>query len=256
VAFPKPESDEYDDVGSRQVELSVTGGTMSVLVYECLDGRPRPAIVIGAEGGGINHFIKRIAATLAHVGFVALVPDYYRGVTIADPDTFSDAMIEMINALDFRRAAIDFLDTIAFARELPNVDGKVAVWGYCTGGTIAMFGVCLDRNLDAADLFYPSQPRFDVIDAKRPVNVIDLVWNIACPVLLAHGDQDNVMPPEQLAQLGDRLREWGVPHEMKIYPGVGHAFSSEGYVNYGARASEAAWNDGLQFLVDHMGTGQ
>ncbi|HUZ08959.1 MAG TPA: dienelactone hydrolase family protein [Acidimicrobiales bacterium] len=254
MEFPEPELEEYVDVWSRQVELGVTGGTMSVLVYEPAGAGAHPAVVIGAEGAGINHFIRCVAATLAHVGFVALVPDYYRGVTMPDPDDYSDipGMMQMIGALDFRRAAHDFLDTIHLARDLPNVDGKVAVWGYCTGGTVAMFGACLDRSIDAAALFYPSQPRFEVIDARHPAHVIDLVWNIACPVMIMSGERDEIMSSEQLADLEERLSRWGIDHEIRTYPGAGHAFSSPGFANYDPVASEAAWRDGLQFTIDRL----
>jgi carboxymethylenebutenolidase len=259
VEFPQPESEAYENVRFREIELTVLGGTMSVLAYEPSGPGPYPAIVIGAEGGGINHFIRRIAATLAHLGFVALVPDYYRGVTMgSDPDDYSDvtSMRTMIEELDFRRATVDFLETIALARQLPNADGKVSVWGYCTGGTIAMLAACLDRNLDAAVLFYPSQPAFDVHTPKRPVDAIDLLWNIACPVMFAYGERDEVVPSHQLRVLKGRLRQWGIEHEIKVYPSAGHAFSSPGYVGHDADASEAAWNDGLQFILDRVGFGE
>jgi carboxymethylenebutenolidase len=258
VSFPSPDHDEYADARSRQVELAVSGGTTTVLVYEPADAGPRPAVVIGAEGGGINHFVRRIASGLAHVGLVALVPDYYRGVTMADPDDYGDVegMIRMIAALDFRRAAHDFLATIELARQLPSANGKVAAWGYCTGGTIAMFGTCLDRKLDAAVLYYPSQPRFEALDAQHPANVVDLVWNIACPVLIVYGDQDEVMSPEERENLRGRLTQWGVDHEIKLYAGAHHAFSSPGYAYYDVAAADAAWQDGLAFTLAKMGEGR
>jgi carboxymethylenebutenolidase len=259
LEIPNPESDQYEDVRFREVELDVIGGMVSVLVYEPTGSGSHPAIVIGAEGGGINRFIKRIGATLAHLGFVTLIPDYYRGVTMgSDPDDYSDvtSMRAMIEELDFRRAILDFLETIAFARQMPNVDGRVGVWGYCTGGTIAMFGASLDRGLDAAVLFYPSQVRFDALNPKRPVHVIDLAWNIACPVMIAYGDRDEVVNPEELAGIQSRLQVWGIEHEIKVYPGAGHAFSSPGYVGYDAAAADSAWKDGVRFVIDHLRAGE
>ena len=255
MEFPKPEVEEYADVRSRRVEVDTTSGRLAVLVYEPAGEGARPAVVIGAEGGGINHFIRCVAATLAHAGFVALVPDYHRGVTVPDPDDYSDipAMVEVIGALDFRRAAHDFLHAIDLARGLPSVDGRVGVWGYCTGGTVAMFGACLDRSVDAAVIYYPSQPRFEVIDERHPAHVIDLIWNIACPFLLLAGERDPVMSPELLAEVEGRLSRWGVDHHIRTYPGAGHAFCSPGFGDYSAATSEAAWRDGLQFVVDRIG---
>lgn len=251
MTFPKPDREDHRDVRSRWVTRPVAGGQLPVLVYEPTDAARHPAIVVGAEGGGINHFIRCVAATMAHVGYVALVPDYYRGVTMTDPDDYSDieGMVAMIAALDFRRAAHDFLEAIALARELPAADGRVAAWGYCTGGTVAMFGTCLDRDLDGAVLYYPSQPRFEALDLHHPAHVVDLVWNIACPAMLAYGDQDEVMAPDELAALGARLQAWGVEHRIVTYPGVGHAFSSPGFARYDSVVADAAWQDGLAFVA-------
>jgi carboxymethylenebutenolidase len=116
-----------------------------------------------------------------------------------------------------------------------------------------MFGACLDRELSAAMLFYPSQPRFDRIDATRPVHVIDLVWNIRCPVMFAYGDLDQTMAPDALAALDRQLGQWGIEHEIKIYPGAGHAFSSPGFAMYNPEASRAAWEDGVAWATRHLG---
>ncbi len=255
---PNPEREAYDGVRASEIRLEAVGQGARILVYEPVGTGPRPAVVIGAEGGGINGFIRNVAATLAHIGFVALVPDYYRGLRLTDPDDYSDipGMLRMIEALDFRRAAHDFLDAITFARHLPSTDGKVAVWGYCTGGTVALFGACLDRHLDAAVLFYPSQPRFEAISATRPAHALDLVWNIACPVLIGYGDQDQVMTPAQLADLGRRLSGWGIDHEIVLYPGAGHAFSSPGFAMHDPEAAAAAWRDGVRFLAEKTGSGK
>ena len=252
--FAKSDREDHEDVRPSRLTLDVGGGTTSILVYEPIGAGPRPAVVIGAEGGGINRFIRGVAASLAHAGYVALVPDYYRGVTMPDPDDYSDidGMMSMIDALDFRRAAHDFVATIDRARSLPGADGTVAVWGYCTGGTVAMFGACLDRKLGAAVLFYPSQPRFETLTVTRPAHPVDLVWNIACPVMIAYGDSDPVMPADDLADLEQRLAQWNVTHDIKVYPGAGHAFSSPGFAMYDAAASKAAWQDGLAFLAEHL----
>lgn len=255
MAFPKPDRDDHQDVRSRWVTRPTAVGQLPVLVYEPAGDGRHPAVVVGAEGGGINHFIRCVASTMAHLGYVVLVPDYYRGVSMVDPDDYSDidGMVAMIATLDFRRAAHDFLEAVALARELPNVDGRVAAWGYCTGGTVAMFGTCLDRGLDAAVLYYPSQPRFEVLDLRHPAHVVDLIWNIACPVMLAYGDQDEVMAPDELAALGGRLEAWGVEHRIATYPGAGHAFSSPGFARYDPAVADAAWQDGLAFVASHLG---
>ena len=69
----------------------------------------------------------------------------------------------------------DLFDGIDYLQGLPTVDAtRVASWGYCTGGTIALFAACLRHDLAASVVFFPSQPTFDPHTANQPVDAIDL----------------------------------------------------------------------------------
>ena len=48
------------------------------------------------------------------------------------------------------------------------------------------------------------------------------------PVLLVHGDQDDLIPAEALFQAAQQLAELGVPVEWHLSPGVGHGIDPEG----------------------------
>jgi carboxymethylenebutenolidase len=121
--------------------------------------------------------------------------------------------------------------------------------GYCTGATIALLASCLRPNLRATVLFYPSQPRFAVHDWTRPVDPVDLVWNLTSPVLLLVGDQDIVWPAELLTETKARLEQWGIDHAVNVYPGAGHAFCAPTPAFQNAEASDAAWRDAFAFLA-------
>ena len=180
-----------------------------------------PEIVIGQEATGPNRFIRRIAATLAHLGHVALVPDYYHGGGPPDHENYDDieTIIEHMAVLDFRRGAYDLVEAVEHLKRLPNVDhDRVGLWGYCTGATITLLSACLCDDLAATVLFYPSQPRFETLDVNTPVHPIDMVWNLTSPVLLIVGENDPVWPPELVADvrhaahpMGDRPRHQDLP---------------------------------------------
>jgi carboxymethylenebutenolidase len=123
------------------------------------------------------------------------------------------------------------------------------VWGYCTGATLAMLAASLDRKLGAAVLFFPSQPTFEALTAKRPSHAMDLVWSINCPVMLICGDQDAILPPPLLTEIGRRFDQWNIPHQILVYPGAGHAFSAEAPHMYNARAAAASWTAATDFVA-------
>lgn len=251
-----PVTDAYDDVEVAEVRLRARQGSLPALLYRPRNGEPGPALVLAAEAFGINTFTRRVAATLAHLGYVTLVPDYYRGDGPKNPEGYLDftEVMAFIGDLDFGRATHDVIAAIEHLQEQPYVrHDRIAVWGYCTGATLAMLAAAFRPDLAAAVLFFPSQPTFDALDAKRPVHPVDLLWNVGCPLLFIYGDQDPVMSPDQLSDLGVRLDEWGIAHTIRIYPGAGHAFSAPVAPLRHDPSDRAAWADAVRFLAEHLG---
>ncbi|MFN8027212.1 MAG: dienelactone hydrolase family protein [Acidimicrobiia bacterium] len=250
--FPAPDSETYDDVVTEQFDLAVGGGTTPTFLARPTAPGPHPGVVIGQEGTGPNSFIRRIAATLAHLGFVAIVADYYRGTGPADPEDYSDIddMVAHIDALDFRVAVQDELAALEFLAARDDVDAtRIASWGYCTGATMAMFLPCLRHDLAAAVCFFPSQPWFETIDARHPVHAMDLLWNVQCPIAFMIGDLDVVLPPERLPELRQRFDQWGVDGTIFTYPDAQHAFCAEGATFHNAEAAAQSWQDAVGFLT-------
>jgi carboxymethylenebutenolidase len=199
-----------------------------------------------------------VGAELAAAGYVALVPDYYRGGGPADPEDLSDvpAIMEHVAALDFVVATGDLHAALDHARTLAAVDpSRLAVWGYCTGATLALLAAATRRDLGAEVLFYPSQPWFEALDAAHPVHPVDLLWGLAGPLLLLYGDQDVVMSAAQLADVRDRLERWGVEHEIGVLPGAGHAFMAEAEGFHHPDAAAAAHAAARAFLLRHLPPG-
>lgn len=251
----RPDTDTYDDATVETIAMPTRdGATVATILARPRGDGPFPAIAIGQEGTGPNRNIRCVAATLAHLGFVAIVPDYYRGGGAADPDDYDDfeTLIALIDGLDFTRAVHDVLDAIDYVQALPEVDAaRVGAWGYCTGGTIALFAACLRHDLAGSVVFFPSQPTFGAHDARRPVDVVDLLWN-ASPFALLVGDEDPVVPPDRVAELRDRMAVWGVDVTIRSYPGGGHAFNAPGSSMYHRDSDEASWDDAVGYVTERL----
>jgi carboxymethylenebutenolidase len=141
---------------------------------------------------------------------------------------------------------------VDYARSLPEVDpSRVGVWGYCTGGTLAMLAAAVGRHLAAAVLFFPSQPTFPALTPLRPTHPVDLLWAIDCPVLLIYGGEDPIAAAV-LDDVRDRFRLWEVDHWINIYPGAGHAFSAPVPPLHHDAADKASWTDAIDFARQHL----
>jgi carboxymethylenebutenolidase len=244
-------------VKTRTIDLNGRdGGRIAAFVAEPDTPGPHPAIVFGAEAMGPNRFGRQVAADMAALGYVTITPDYYRGEGPSQPDNYEDftEVMAAIDGLDFRRATFDVLAGVDWLRGQPQVDPlRVAAWGYCTGATLALLAASLDRGLAAAILFFPSQPRFEALTAKRPSHALDHIWSIACPVLLISGDQDPILSPAILAEFRERFERWGIRHDIRVYPGAGHAFSAEAPNMHHAEAAAASWTAATDFLARALG---
>ena len=241
------------DILTRTVTLAGhDGGAVEALVVEPASGGPYPGVVFGAEAMGPNRFGRKVASELAALGHVTITPDYYRGRGPSRPDDYSDftEVMAAIDALDFRQATFDVLAGADWLRAQPQVDAaRTAVWGYCTGASLAMLAASLERRFAAAVWFFPSQPVFPELTPKRPTHPMDLIWSISCPVMMIYGDQDPIMPPDRLAEMRRRFEQWGVPHDIRIYEGAGHAFGADNPAMRNEAADTASWADATRFLA-------
>src|ERR1700730_6260725 len=127
-------------VTATEVSIDRSGSSLPVLVFTPDASGRRPAIVLSPEAYGINKFTRDVATALATEGYVVVAVDYYRGKALREPDNYRDftEVMSFIDELDFVRGTHDVMAAIDYVRQRPDVDpDRVAVWGYCTGGTLA-----------------------------------------------------------------------------------------------------------------------
>jgi carboxymethylenebutenolidase len=216
-------------VGVETLTLKVDGDDVPTVLCRPAGSAATAGVVIATEAQGVNNFIKGVGVALAQQGYLAIIPDYYHGTGPEDPEALCDVahmgpLLEAINSLDFRRGAEDMLAADAYLREHEHIS-SVAVWGYCTGGTLSWLAAALGRDIDAAVLFYPSQPTFHELSPAQPQHPIDMIWQIRCPVLLLVGDEDQVWPPDLVDEVTRRFSTWSIPLSTEIYRGAGHTFA-------------------------------
>jgi len=201
------------------------------------DGRPRGGLVVAMEMYGVNDYLRGVCDSYAQEGFVAIAPDLWGrtrpGLTVPYDAAGSRLGKELCAEADWDAAVVD-LDTAADA---VRGAGKVAVMGFCYGGTLTWLAAC-KASFDAAVAYYGS----DMCDFP------ELQPN--CPVLCHVGDADTAVPPDAVAAF--RARRPEVP--WHIYPGAPHGFDNPTRpARYHAEAAALARTRTLDFLVREIG---
>lgn len=143
-------------------------------------------------------------------------------------------------------ATANLKSAVKYLSLLPNVNReKVVSLGWCFGG-----GQSLQLALNSQD--HPLAAT--IIYYGRLLTDKSSLANIKWPVLGIFGDQDNSIPVDSVKAFEMALNSNGIPNEIYIYKGVGHAFANPSGQNYAPRETQDAWQKTLAFLEKHVGS--
>ncbi len=202
-----------------------------------------PGIVVIQEWWGVNPQIRGVADRLAAAGYLALVPDLYRGKWTVE----AEEAHHLMTGLNFGDAASqDIRGAVQF---LKARGGKVAVTGFCMGGALTLLALCMAPEIDAGVVWYGCPP-LEYIDAAK----------IKAPLQAHWATQDEFFPIATVEQLQEKLEAAQVRFEFYRYL-AHHAFANETAVGpqripqtqYDPVWSEQAWDRTFRFLGRWLG---
>jgi carboxymethylenebutenolidase len=234
LVFPKSANTSMIESDNTESPATITSSSSSSLV-----GNKLPAVVMIHENRGLNEHIKMMADTLAKEGYVVLAVDLFNGQVASnqqDAGPLSDAVRENpTEAIANLRAAVRYLAS------LENVNpSQISSLGWCFGG---------QQSLQLALNTEPKYPLSStVIYYGRLVSDPDELSKIKWPVLGIFGDQDDSIPVENVTNFKAALDSIGIPNEIYVYKGVGHAFANPSRDSYAPDQTADAWNKTLLFL--------
>ena len=205
-----------------------------------------PGMIVIHEIWGLNDDMRRIAARFADNGYVSVAPDLYsngnKGLCL------TRTMLDMAGE---GKRTMETLEAVrAWLADRPEVDpNRIGIIGFCMGGGFALlFGT--RGSVGVAGVNYGSVPK----DRAKLTGV--------CPVVASYGILDRQFVPHA-RRLEDHLTAMDVPHDVKIYDGVGHSFWSKdaapGWAkwlpmktDYGDEQAEDAWSRTLAFFKEQL----
>jgi carboxymethylenebutenolidase len=198
-----------------------------------------PAVLICHENRGLTPHIQDVARRFAKVGYAALALDLLSregGTAGLDRDAVPGALTQAgapRHVADFS-AGFDYLKSQSFGDS-----GRIAMTGFCFGGGITWQAATELTGLKATSAFYGPAPDLEKVPA------------IKAAVFGVYAELDNRITGE-LPALRDALAATDVRHELKVYPGVDHAFHNDTGERYNETQATAAWNDTLAWFSKYV----
>jgi carboxymethylenebutenolidase len=197
---------------------------------------PRPAALLLHGAGGFDRRIadnSRYASMLAEAGIDAYLVYYYS-------DLDERLMFGGLNVFENRypnwaKMVGDLTDYLVKQKDS---NGKVGLVGFSNGGILATGASTLDKTIAAAVIYYGTDPW----PLGKPATRFP-------PLLVLHGDADQVIPVELGKELAAEAKALGGSAELVIYPGQSHGFGAD----WTKKDATDAFNRTVAFLKKELG---
>ena len=214
------------------------------------EGHPRAAVLVLPEVFGVNGWVRSVAERLAAEGYAALaMPIFAR--TAPDFETgYDDAGLaqgrEHRDAVSAEGLLADATRAIAWLQAQRGLEGKgVGCVGFCFGGHLALIAATLPEVTATCD-FYGAR-----VSSFRPgggAPTLELIPQIGGHLICFCGDQDPLMPPEELAAIDAAIAKSqasGLERRLVVAPGAGHGFMCEARGDFQPEAAKQGWTEML-----------
>jgi dienelactone hydrolase len=223
------------DVKGVEMTLPASEHPVKVEFYRAPGNQKRATVLMlhggqgwgGAEGRTEN--FQHYASELANHGFDAYMVSYYSDQDMID----RKANAPGISIKRFPAWANEVSEITSDVKKMRDSNGKVALVGFSNGGNLSAHATPLDKNIDAAVVYYGGVSRVPGYEAKR-----------FPPLMIFHGEADTREPIERGRKLYDVANALGGPVEFHSYPGINHGFGQ----TLGTPAADDAFKRALAFL--------
>jgi carboxymethylenebutenolidase len=174
-------------------------------------------VILIHEIFGLSDWAKEMADELAAQGFVVVAPDLLSGFgpngggSSEFPD--EDATVKAVSGLDPTVVTADLDAAADYGKHLPAGNGKIAVTGFCWGGSKSFAFATHRKDLSAAFVFYGTGPAD--------------VTTITAPVYGFYAGNDARIGATIPATIA-AMKAAGKKYEPVTYDGAGHGFMRAG----------------------------
>jgi carboxymethylenebutenolidase len=218
-----------------------------------LGSGPFPGMVMVHHRPGWDNWYREATRKFAHHGYAAISPNLYFRSGHGTPEDVA-AKARSSGGVPDDQVVGDLEGVMQYLRSLPYSNGKVGLFGTCSGGRHAFLAACRLQGFDAAVECWGGRvvmPKED-LTPEQPVAPIDFTKDLSCPLLGIFGNDDKSPSPEQVNQHEEELKKHGKNYEFHRYDGAGHGFFYYDRPAYRQEQAEDGWKKTFAFLEKYL----
>src|SRR5713226_7840501 len=188
------------------------------------------AVVVIHEIFGMSDWVQALTDELAEGGYIAIAPDLLSGMAPngggTDELAASNGVGQALGKLPPDQITADLNAVSDYVSKLPAANGKIAVTGYCWGGSQSFRFATNRSDLKAAFIFYGTAPSSNAQGEPYQVDKTALA-KIKAPVYGFYAGNDARVDASVPATT-DAMKELKKPYDTVTYEGAGHGFMRAG----------------------------
>jgi carboxymethylenebutenolidase len=248
-------TDMYDGMLAETITMpGFHGDLINAYFARPLGPRPFPGMVVIHHMPGWDEWYREVTRKFAQHGYAALSPNLYFRDGHGLPEDVA-ARVRATGGVADDQVVGDVEGAMHILRSLPYLNGKVGVFGTCSGGRHAYLAACRVKGFDAVVDCWGGRVVMGKEDLtpKQPVAPLDYTKDLSCPLLGLFGNDDHSPTPEQVDQHEVELKKHGKTYEFHRYPGAGHGFFYYNRPSYRQEQAEDGWQKLFAFLEKYLG---
>jgi carboxymethylenebutenolidase len=247
-------TDMHEGVHAETVNMAGANGDMiNAYLARPLGKGPFPGMVLVHHMPGWDEWYRETTYKFAHHGFVTISPNLYFRAGHGTPEDIA-AKVRADGGIPDNQAVGDLEGAMKFMRTQPDVNGKVGIFGTCSGGRHAYLTACRVQGFNAIVDCWGGNVvmRPDQLNSKTPVQPLDFTKDLSCPILGLFGDEDSSPSPDQVKKHQSELNKHSKNFEFHSYPNAGHGFFYYHRPNYRQEQAVDGWAKVFAFLEKNL----
>jgi carboxymethylenebutenolidase len=247
-------TDMYEGVFAETVTMAgANSDSINAYLARPLGLGPFPCMVLAHHMPGWDAWYREITFKFALHGYLTISPNLFFRTGHGTPEDIA-AKVRADGGLPDDQVVGDLAGAMKYVRALKDVNGKVGIFGTCSGGRHAFLAACRAPGFDALVDCWGGNVvmRPDQLSPKTPVAPIDYTKDLSCPMLGLFGNDDTTPPPEQVNLLEAELKKYGKNYEFHRYDGAGHGFFYYHRPLYRQAQAVDGWEKVFAFLEKYL----